>query len=168
MTDLALDPLTTPAGLMERLFLHETRSPAYGRAYEQTQALKAMRLMRQVLRNRLKQPALWGAKGALDEIPLITIKSQFGEFGLYPKLPVQFMKHVNEMVSSANAPGSYLHDLNLQHVKDAILVATETVPPPDISALNVTSWRTEGASSPSARFRKVTTVQGNDFYEVVR
>ncbi len=56
MDVVELDPLTTTAGLMERLFLHETRSPAYGKSYSQPDSLKAMRLMRQVLRNRLKHP----------------------------------------------------------------------------------------------------------------
>ena len=169
MSDLVqLDPLTTPAGLMERLFLHETRSPAYGRAYDQADSLKAMRLMRQVLRNRLKHPEQWGARGATDEIPLITIRSQFGQFGLYPRLPVTFMAHVEEMIASANTPGSYLHAANLAHVRDAITAATEENPPADIAALGVVSWRTAGHGSPGPRFRAVVTVQGNTFFEVYR
>ena len=169
MTDaVQLAPLTTPAGLMERLFLHETRSPAYGGSYDRVASLRAMRLMRQVLHNRLKHPEQWGARNATNEIPLITIKSQFGQFGLFPRLPVTFMAQVEEMVASANSSGSYLHAANLAHVQDAILAATEASPPDEIAALGIVSWRTARHGSPGSNFRPVVTVQGNTFFEACR
>jgi len=161
-----LHPLSTPAGLMERLFLHETRSPAYGARYDRDESLKAMRLMRQVVANRLKHPRLWGAPGAKDEIGIITIKSQFGQFGLYPNLPPPFMAHVDAMVASANDASSSLHAANLQHVQDAVTAATEADPPADLVALAAVSWRTEGHGSPGGNFRAVVTVQGNTFYAI--
>ncbi len=104
MPALALAPLSTPEGLMERLFLHETRSPGYGASYNGDEALKAMRLMRQAVENRLKAPKLWGAPGARDEIAIIANKSQFAEFGAYPNIPASFLSQVELILALATTP----------------------------------------------------------------
>ncbi len=163
MTTIALDPQSTPAGLMERLFLHETMSPAYA-AYDRDDSLKAMRLMRQVLENRLLNARYWGAPGATSVIDIITIRSQFGAFGDYPDIPARFMSPVYAMVHLANTPSDQRSAANAQHVQDAITAATEANPPADVKIANLVAWRTAGHSSPGARFVAAVTIQGNTFY----
>ncbi len=148
---------------MERLFLHETRSPSYGASYDPDDSLKAMRLMRQAVENRLSEPNLWGARGATDEIGVITVRSQFGQFASYPNLPISFMAQVDLIVSLANSPGDSRAAANARHVGDAITAATEITPPVGIAGLGVVAWRTAGHGSPGTRFRAVMTLQGNTF-----
>lgn len=168
MAVIALAPLSTPAGLMERLFLHETRSPGYGASYDADEAFKAMRLMRQAVENRLKAPKLWGAPGARDEIGIIANKSQFGEFGSYPNIPASFLSQVELILALANNAKDSRHAVYAQHVQNAIVAATEVTQPVELRGLGVVAWRTAGHGSPGRNFRAVTTLQGNTFYALAR
>lgn len=165
MAGTELDPLNTPIGLMERLFLHETRTPLFP-SYKREDSLKAMRLMRQALRNRLKHPREWGAAGATSIVDIITIRSQFGAFADYPDLPARFMRDPYMIVHLANAPNDPRSAKCAEHVKDAITAATEQSPPAGASVADVVAWRTENHGSPGPRFRMAITLQGNTFFTV--
>ena len=72
---LALDAPTTNAGAMERLFLLEATTPGMA-GYLAAENLRAMRLMRQTIENRLTSPAEYGAKGANNETDIAELGGQ--------------------------------------------------------------------------------------------
>ncbi len=164
---MALDPETTPAGCMERLFIIETQSPAYVGAYNQPDSLKAMRLMRQVVENRLKASAQWGARNAKDETDVISIGTQFAGFGDYPTLPAALRSIVSETLRLANTPNDPRSAPYAQFVQDAVTAATEVTPPEGVVP-NLVAWRTSNAKvkSPGPRFKEYMVVQGNRFFTV--
>ena len=55
---------------MERLFLLEATSPGMP-GYLAIENLRAMRLMRQTIKNRLKSAAEYGARGATNETDIV-------------------------------------------------------------------------------------------------
>ena len=165
MTAPALAPLSTPAGLLERMFLHETLTPEYADRYNRDQSLRAMRFMRQVLENRLKDAAHWGAPGARDIIPIVKAKGQFGQFALYPNLPAKFMSGVTGIVDNANSITYPKRVLFAEHIADAITAATEVVFKADIVAMRPLAWMKAG-NSPGRRFRLLEVLQGNAFFAV--
>ena len=167
MSGVVLAPMSTPTGLTERLFLHETRSPGYGSSYNRDESLKAMRLMRQAVENRLRKPGLWGAPGETDEIGIIAVTSQFGKFGLYPKIPASFLSQVELILQAANGKGPQ-SAAYAQHVQDAIDAATEANPPVELRGLGVVAWRTSGHGSPGPNFQPIATIQGNTFFALKR
>ncbi len=77
---MRLDAPGTDAGAMERLFLLKVATPGR-RSYVVGENLKAMRLMRQVIENRLKSPAEYGARDARTETDIIEMGNQFAGFG---------------------------------------------------------------------------------------
>lgn len=162
-----LDAETTPAGCMERLFLIETQSPAYVGAYNEVDSLKAMRLMRQVVENRLKASAQWGARDAKDEIDVIAIGTQFAGFADYPTLPAGLKSLVLETLRLANSPNDPRSADYAQFVRDAITAATEPTSPQG-AVPNLVAWRTSNAKikSPGPRFKEYMVVQGNRFFTV--
>jgi len=60
---ISLHPPSTDSGAMERLFLLEATTPGM-HGYVALDNLRAMRLMRRTIENRLKSPAEYGARGA--------------------------------------------------------------------------------------------------------
>ena len=63
--DVELPPKTTDAGTLARLLL-ETSAPNDS-GYDRVESLRAMRLMRRVVENRLAAPGRYRAEGAEDE-----------------------------------------------------------------------------------------------------
>ena len=161
---LKLDALNSPAGAMERLFMLETKSPAYVTVYDEAESLRAMRYMRQVIENRLRASAQWGARNAKDEVDIIAIGNQFEGFGDYPVLPAPKEAILSDILRIANSASDGRSGRYSQFVQDAITAAREVTP---ASALipNLVAWRS-GPHSPGQRFRVATTVQGNIFYTV--
>lgn len=101
MTSGLLDPANTNAGAMERLFLLETATPAYTHIYKRDDSLLAMRLMRQVIENRLRAPGRWGAPGAADETGVIAVGNQFAGFGGYPQLTAVLSANLTAILTAA-------------------------------------------------------------------
>ncbi|WP_375391644.1 hypothetical protein [uncultured Sphingomonas sp.] len=163
MADLALSPATTTVGLIELVLFHEAPAP-YFPGYNQALSFEAMRLMRQVLKNRLRHPGPFGAPHARDETDIIKIKSQFGAFAQAPNLPVAFMQNVYDILRTANNTAYPKQAIFIQHVQNAITAATETLPPSDLIVANLYYWRTHGYKGPGGRSRLYKTLQGLDFY----
>ena len=161
---IALDPETTNAGAMERVMLLETYTPAKTGSYVRDESLKAMRLMRQVIENRLKAPARYGARDAEDETDIIKLGNQFANFGDYPDLPAALKNNLQDTLRLANAPNDPRQGVYAQFVQDAITAATEAMSP--LSAVDhaATGWRTAMRHSPGANFRIIATLQGNTFF----
>ena len=165
MTDtLHLDDAATNAGAMERLFLLETRTPAYG-DYDEAESLRAMRIMRQVIENRLKAPRLWGAPGATTETEVIAVSSQFAGFGGYPELSADMSSLLATILKLANSAADPRRAKYARFVQDAIIAATEASPALPAYA-EAAGWRTSRHSPPGANFRLIISLQGNDFYAV--
>ena len=161
---LKLDAPNSPAGAMERLFMLETKSPAYVTAYEEAESLRAMRYMRQVIENRLRASAQWGARNATSEIDMIAIGNQFEGFGDYPSLPANKEATLADILKIANSASDGRSARYTQFVQDAITAATEVTPAAALIS-NLVAWRS-GPHSPGPRFRVAATVQGNTFYTV--
>ena len=61
-----------------------------------------MRLMRQVITNRLRAPSRYGAAGATDDTDIIELGSQFAGFQDYPDLPTSLKSNLVEILRIAN------------------------------------------------------------------
>lgn len=170
MTDLsafrpiALDPESTDAGAMERLFLLEAVMPSFVGRFDATRNLEAMRLMRQTIVNRLKSPAEYNARGAQTATDIVELGNQFAGFGGYPVLSSAMTRNLADILRIANNPAHPQQQAFAQFVRDAITAATEPVLPIRASFANVTGWRTAGSGSPGPRFRVLATLSGNVFY----
>lgn len=160
---VGLDPAGTDAGAMERLFLLEATTPGQ-RSYVASENLKAMRLMRQVIENRLKSPAEYGARGAQSQTAIIEMGNQFAGFGGYPVLDGDMTYSLTLFLRIANSANDRRQATYAQYVRDAVTAATEGITPPTADYADVTAWRTATTASPGARFRFLTTLSGNDFY----
>lgn len=164
MPGIALDPENTNAGAMERLMMLETYSPAQRGLYDQAESLHAMRLMRQVIENRLKTPSRYSAAGATGEVDIVRLGNQFAGFGDYPDLPASLKGNLADILNIANSSKDPRSAAYAQFVKDAVTAATEPAAafaPLDVSA---TGWRTFAHHSPGKNFRIITTLQGNTFF----
>ena len=160
---VTLDPETTNSGAMERLFLLEATTPGMP-GYIASENLRAMRLMRQTIENRLSSPAEYGAKGAASEIDIVELGGQFAGFSDYPTLDADMTYNLALFIKLANDTRDRRRSLYEQFVRDAVTAATEPIMPPVADYADVTAWRTSGSSSPGPRFKLLTTLSGNDFY----
>ena len=158
-----LDAPGTEAGAMERLFLLEATTPGQ-RSYVASENLRAMRLMRQVIENRLKSPTEYGARGARSDTDIIEMGNLFAGFGGYPALGGDMTYNLALFLRIANSANDRRQATYAQYVQDAITAATESIIPPTAAYADVTAWRTTTTASPGARFRFLTTLSGNDFY----
>lgn len=162
---LALAPISTPQGAMERAFLAEARSPADPR-YDPQVDLQAMRDMRQVVENRLKTPSEYMARGATNAIGIFKAPNQFPELKDYPNgIPGD----VDDMVNFANDPRNSHQAIYWQHVQNAITAATESVATPVASLPEATAWKQTpppGSPPPSLgpNFYRLGDVGGNTFF----
>ncbi len=148
---------------MERLFLLEAITPGMP-GYVAVENIRAMRLMRQTIENRLKSPAEYGARGAITETDIVDLGGQFAGFGGYPTLDADMAYNLALILRLANDPRDRRRTAYARYVQDAVTAATEATVPPVADYVDVTAWRTSGAGSPGPRFRLLTTLSGNDFY----
>lgn len=155
--ELSLPDENTDAGALVRVFLLETKAPSDG-GYDREESLKAMRLMRRVIENRLASPSRYMARGATSDRDIIKLGNQFAGFRDYPGLPGSLAAKLTALVTAANSGRTKVR----QFVEDAITVATEQNSTP--AYLDVTAWRTALSSSPGDGFHFVITLQGNTFY----
>ena len=126
---IALDPEATDTGAMERLFLLEATTPGMP-GYVAVENLRAMRLMRQTIENRLRSPAEYGARGATSETDIVDLGGQFAGFGGYPQLDADMAYNLTLFLRIANDLRDRRRSAYAQYVQDAVTAATEpTVPP---------------------------------------
>ena len=160
---IALYPPTTDLGAMQRLFLLEATTPGMA-GYIAAENLRAMRLMRQTIENRLKSPSEYGARGATNETDIIELGGQFAGFGGYPMLDADMTYNLTLFLKIANDARDRRQPLYAQFIRDSITAATEPTMPPVADYADVTAWRTTTTGSPGPRFRLLITLSGNDFY----
>lgn len=157
---IALPPEATDSGALARLLLIETRAPS-APGYNRDDSVKAMRLMRRVVENRLAAPARYAARGATTEQDIVRMGNQFAGFRDYPTLPGLLALKLGRLLDSARAG----HSDTQAFVSDAVMVATDATSNPTYS--QVTAWRTTGRGSPGPGFQFLVSLQGNDFYATI-
>ena len=166
MSGLQLDPASTDAGAMERLFLLETADPSKS-YYSRTDSLKAMRWMKQVIDNRLAAPrkSRFGEPAdAKTEKAIVAVGNQFAGFGDYPRLNADFEAKLETLTRLASGPKGARSAKYAGFLADAITAATEASPPAEARITNLAAWRTAGSGSPGGDFKLVAVLQGNSFY----
>lgn len=132
-----------------------------GKNYDTNLDLQAMRDMRQVLENRLKDPSQYNARGATNETQIITAHGQFQGFGNCPKgIP----HYADDDVKAANNPTHALRAEYYQHVQNAITAATESITPTVAGLPNATAWYAAGKGKPKGDFYPLQDVERNTFY----
>ena len=144
--------------------LLETYSPGRVGFYDQGESLRAMRLMRQVITNRLRAPGQYSAAGATTDTDIIELGNQFAGFQDYPDLPASLKANLTEILRVANAVRDPRHAAYGLFVQDAITAATEPTPPLGPVDTMATGWRTALHHSPGSNFRVIATLQGNTFF----
>lgn len=99
-----------------------------------------------------------------NEIDVITVRSQFGQFADWPSMPHGFIVQTMNIVIAANNPKHPLYEACRQHVEDAITAATQPFPAAGLAVPNLYYWPTGGHRSPGPGTRPYLTIQGNTFY----
>ena len=164
------DPEQTAVGAMERVFLAETTSPGLP-SYNADESLRAMRFMRQVIENRLNShnPIYGAPVWAKTEIDVIRVGTQFRGFGRYPTITRPIGGLIADCLKIANAEHDPRSPSYAKFINNAILAATEAKPPPEASIpINLVGWKTGKSGSPGPNYIFAGTVQGNDFYTVLK
>ena len=180
--NVILPSLDSDAGVLVRVLIAESLNPAYRDRYNEADTLKAMRMMRAVYENRLKNnPGQFGARGASTLTDIITAPGQTHGFtrDSAGKLVISadVQNRIDVVVGFANtgAPGAYA-----RMVQNAIDVGTGVISLLDlfadttsINGIPVTGglygFRTAGASDPGGRFVAIPSsmggvVGGQQFY----
>ena len=166
MADLLLDPASTDAGALERMFLLETDDPDQ-HSYDRAESLKAMRWMKQVVDNRLSAPhkSRFGEPSdAQSETDIISVGNQFAGFGDYPTLSAADNAKIYKFLHVGGVGSDPRNAKYAGFVADAITAATEIQPPTGEKVLNLAAWRTQNARPPGGDFKLYMTLQGNTFY----
>ena len=147
--------------------LLETYSPGRVGFHNQGESLRAMRLMRPVITNRLPEPGQYSAAGAKADTDIIELGNPFAGFQDYPDLPATLKANLAEILRVANAVKDSRRAAYGQFVQDAIMAATEATPPLGPVDTTATGWRTALHHSPGINFRIIATLQGNTFFATV-
>ena len=170
---LALPDAGTETGMLVRLLLAESRSPARWGTSTIDEVKKGMQWMRRVIVNRLNsdKPEEFMAKGAKTIGDIITADDrgsvQFHGFNRYPALEGGITANINDALSVANNGTHPKRALYAQFIQAAIDVATQALPA-DPSPTGLFGWRTENAGSPGADFKQFGVAGGNTFYTHAR
>jgi hypothetical protein len=75
--DIKLDDINTVEGVLQHVFISETRNPEFGGTYSLPEAERSFQAMKATIYNRLKKPSDFGAPGAKTIIDIITAPKQF-------------------------------------------------------------------------------------------
>jgi hypothetical protein len=162
---MTLPAANTQEGLVARLLLSETQTPANA-TYSDADAQKAMKWMHLVLHNRLKAPTRFGAKTNAGIVDLIKAKDQFAGFGNYPEMAAGVKTRVDEILKKANDINDTKQSAFRQHVQHALDTAALKVPIADPSPNGLTGWRTAGHGPPGGDFSPYgNPLVGNQFYQ---
>ena len=164
---LTLASESTAVGLMELMMIHENLSP-YLEGWNKEDALRAMRLMRQVIENRCRHPKLFGVKyakpGLTAELLIMKVRSQFAASADAPNFPHKFIGPARIIIAAANDSSARGHGDCHDQVQSAITAATEAGPPADCIKPNLYYWRTKDHAGPGPHTHPDETLQNNTFY----
>lgn len=116
---------------MERLFLLQATTPGQC-GYVASENLKAMRLMRRVIENRLQSPGEYGARDTRTETDSIELGNQFAGFGGDPTLDGDMTDNLALFLRLANTGNDRRQPTYAPYVQDAITATT--APPASASA----------------------------------
>ena len=156
---------------MEEAFLAENITPSYGSEYSPENALESMRLMKQVLENRLKDPKRYKASGAKDEFDILRMGGQFPEYSPQGRLQGRAAENVSDILTIANKSNDPRHNAYRQFVQMAIQVAHEQLDPSTLQWPNVTGWYSdrnkadEHVNHLGSGFEIVGSLAKNTFYK---
>lgn len=159
---ITLPDESSNAGVEARTLLAECRGPA-ARDYTFADATEAMQLMDVVLRNRLKTPGPFMARGATDMAGIVRARGQFAGFENYPKYSAMIRANIQDALNIANNPKDHRSAAYAEFINKAIEIA-KALRYTDPSPGTLVAWRTSGSGSPGRTFKFYKTVLGNDFY----
>jgi len=162
---IALHPSNENRGLVERVILAETRTPAFS-TYTAALARQSMEWMAIVLYNRRDNPSLYGAASSSLQA-VVTARGQFAGFENYPTLASTVQARIDDIVRIANDSRDSRFNAYRNHVQMALDVGNlgSGVQSKNPSQGPLSFWRTAGSSSPGGRavlFQR--NLLGNDFY----
>lgn len=162
---IALHPSNEARGLIERVVLAETRTPAFS-TYTAALARQSMEWMAIVLYNRRDNPSLYGASAASLQA-VVTARGQFAGFENYPTLASSVQTRINDILRIANDTRDSRFNVYRNHVQMALDISAllDTVKSRNPSPGPLAFWRTDGSSPPGGRavlYRN--NLLGNDFY----
>lgn len=178
---IALPPENTEAGIVARLLLAESVSPADGENYgDGTTVLQTMSLMRVVLENRVKaaqksqglrsyvacNPATDNFRGVIfahkcGKSELI----QFAGFKTNGQIDSVVVNRINDILKFANTGTHSDFSLYRKHVEEAIKIASgPNLSSAPISSSSLLYWRTTERASPTPVANFHSTQGGQDFY----
>jgi hypothetical protein len=184
---ISLPPLSTEAGAVAHMLVNECNPPGipHDPHYNEAETLRAMRLMKVVLDNRLNHrppassgylPSMFGAPNAttLADVIIGGQIAGFSRSGGAIHVAPAVMAHINAIVNEANhgLPGAYF-----RHVQHAIDVANAPVVADEFASLSTVGgvsvlgrtygWRPHG--SPGSNFVAIPNglIQGNQFYTLL-
>lgn len=168
---LELPSASTDGGMMARLFLAETASPA-SKGWNVADANKSMQWMRLVLKNRLdNDPAQFNAPGAKSRQDIVRGKGQFRGFGSYPTIDAKVSQHIKEALDGANDDNNLAKQAqDIAFVNAALEVAKAATEIPDPCGTDnfLSGWRTAGhggTGDDQVEFRVLMT---NQFFQLKR
>jgi hypothetical protein len=180
---IQLPPITTDPGVLSRLLIAESRTPAY-QQYDEAQVRHGMDAMKAVINNRLNNnPGQFNASNAATYADIITARGQFYGFRKNSSGKVALVANVeariNDVLTKANTgtPGKFY-----RFVQHALDVTSGGISDPfagvtNIGGVHVTGggygWRTAGSSGPGGKFVLIPAhmggvIQGNQFLCVKR
>jgi hypothetical protein len=161
---IKLPPKNDDDGAEVRVLLAECRGPSFS-AYTLDDATTSMQLMDRVLWNRIDDPTKFGAKGAKSVGDIIRAPGQFAGFEHYPNYDHSIVNRIQAMINIANSAKDKRSPDFAGFINAAIDV-TNNPSVQDPSPGTLAFWRTAGSDSPGSRFKKHTTILGNDFYYI--
>jgi hypothetical protein len=159
---ITLPDRASNAGVEARVLLAECPGPADA-SYTFDLASDAMQLMDAVLKNRLKNPGPFLAKGAKTLIDIVRAKGQFRGFEKYPDYNAGIKQNIQDAIDIANRPKDPRSAKYSKFVNKAIEIAKSTKYF-DPSPGKLVSWRTANSGSPGKGFFLYKMLLGNDFY----
>ncbi len=163
---IALHPSGENRGLVERVVLAETRTPAFS-TYTAALARQSMEWMAIVLWNRRDNPSLYGASTS-SLYAVVTAPGQFAGFENYPTLAPSVQARIDDILRIANNNGDSRSTAYRNHVQMALDIGNthqDTLKSRNPSPGPLSFWRTDGSSPPGGRavlYRN--NLLGNDFY----
>lgn len=182
VSKIALPAENTEAGLLTKLLLTESVSPADRRAYgDGEEVLKTMRLMRIVVENRVKaaqasenlksyvacNPATNDVRGVIFADRCGSTDSINVQFRGYENgtINAALQANIDDILKYANTGTHDRFSLYRKHVEEAILVASgPNLSSEPLSSSSLLYWRTAKSGSPSGHAEKKFTQGGQDFY----
>ena len=159
-----LPPKDNGNGAKIRVLIAECAGPSE-KGYTLEEAAECMQLIDKVIWNRLRNPALYKAKGAKTVADIIKAPGQIEGFEEYPEYKAAKIKNIQDKLNIANDAK------NKKNADFAAFISTafdvlNGPPIPDPSPGTLAGWKTEGHAPPGPNFKLYKTIMGNSFYYV--